>query len=321
MESRAHYTIVGLFVLLLATGAVLFTLWMGRYGERRIEYKKYYTYMSESISGLPKGGDVKYMGVEIGKVSNIYIDPQDPTYIRLTLRLPTRFVVREGMYTTLKLAGITGIAYVEIDGGRPDEPPLTASEGKIPVIPSRPSALSKLGDTLPEVAVNIDETFKRINKILDDGTIARIQHTIARLDRASESLEDLLGERNRHNLQVTLENLAEASKETGRIYAAADAIKAAADMLKQEGNGTLLSIRQSADTFTQMNRDLDERIKAGELDLRSALLPTLKEADRLILGTRSLIYELQESVSELRQSPRDLFFKESEPLPGPGERR
>ena len=320
MESRAHYTVVGLFVILLSAAAVLFTLWMGRYGERRIEYKKYYTYMAESISGLPKGGDVKYMGVEVGKVTQIYIDPKNPTYIRLTLQLPADFIVREGMYTTLKLAGITGIAYVEIDGGRPDEPPLKAPKGKIPVIPSRPSALSKLGDTLPEAAVNIDETFKRINKLLDDKTITRIQSTIARLQKASEGLEALVNETNRKNLQTTLKNLAKASGEIDRVYSAADAIKAAALSLSSEGNGTLAAVRRSADAVTKLSDDLKSRIDAGEWDLKGTLQPTLRQTRQLLLQTQSLIELLKEDARMIKESPRDLLFKEAKPLPGPGEK-
>ena len=84
MESRPSYTLVGLFVLLLAAGAVFFALWMGKFSERKKIYRDYYTYMFESVSGLPKNGAVKFMGVEIGKVSDIHINSNDPTRIRLS---------------------------------------------------------------------------------------------------------------------------------------------------------------------------------------------------------------------------------------------
>ncbi len=319
MESRPSYTIVGLFVLLLTAGAVFFALWMGKFSERKKEYREYYTYMFESVSGLPKDGSVKYMGVEIGKVSDIHIDSNDPTHVRLTLRLPADFVVQEGMYTQLKLAGVTGIAYVEINGGRSGAKPIAIEKGKIPVIPSRPSALSKLGDALPGVAVNMAESFKRINSVLTEKTIEHLNRIAAHLDESTARLSEILNPRNAENVRTLLQNLADASRQLEKLYETSDAIKNAAERIGQESNVTLQSVKESADAFAQMSRDLDTRIAAGQLDLRSALQPTLLETRRLLQSTRALVYELEEEISQLRQSPRDLLFKESEPLPGPGE--
>ena len=319
MESRPSYTVVGLFVLLLSAGAVLFALWMGQFDERKRKYREYYTYMFESVSGLPKDGAVKYMGVEIGKVSEIHIDSADPTHVRLTLRLPADFVVREGMYTQLKLAGVTGIAYVEISGGRAGARPIAVEKGKIPVIPSRPSPLSELGDALPEMAVNMADSFKRINEVLTEETIAHLNRIAAHLDESTARLSEILSPRNAENVRTLLQNLADASRQLEKLYETSDAIKKAARQIGEESNATLRSVKESADAFARMSRDFDDRITRGEFDLSSTLRPTLMEARRLMQSTQSLVYELEEEISQLRQSPRDLFFKESEPLPGPGE--
>jgi phospholipid/cholesterol/gamma-HCH transport system substrate-binding protein len=320
MESRTHYVVVGIFVLLFGIGAVFFGLWMGKLDPRKIRHVDYYTYMRESVSGLPQDGDVKYMGVKIGKVKEIYIDPSNPTYVRLTLELPASFIVREGMYTVLKLAGITGIAYVEIVGGRPDAKIIKREKGKIPVIPSKPSALSKLSDSLPEVTVNVAEAFDRINRLLDKETIEKIQRTVANLERSTERLERLTSERNTEHLATILANLAEASRHLDRLYETNGAIRLAAETLRTEGNATMASIRRSAEAVEKLSLDLDRKVENGEWDLRTTLAPALAESERLLRETRTLIYELQEDARMLRESPRDLLFKESAPLPGPGER-
>jgi len=322
MESKAHYTIVGLFVLVLGAGAVFFALWMGKLSQAKVKHKLYYTYMHESVSGLPKDGDVKYMGVDIGKVTDIYIDPANPTYVRLTLQLPASFVVRRGMYAELRLTGITGITYVEISGGHPGAPALKPPPGKkIPIIPSKPSALSKLGETLPEVTVNVAEAFDRINRLLDKKTIDNLHKTVANLQSASEKLDGMLDRRNAENLAVILANLAEASKRLDRLYRAGDAVALAADEIRTDGNATLLAIRESADAVKKLSDDLARRVEAGEWDIRALLAPTLAKTDRLLRQTQSLVYDLQEDAQMLKNSPRDLLFKEAEPLPGPGEKR
>ena len=321
MESRANYVIVGLFVLLLSAGAVFFALWMGKIDEKKRSYKIYYTYMMESVSGLPKDGAVKYMGVEIGKVKNIYVDSKDPTRVRLTLRIPADFIVRRGMYTQLKLEGITGIAYVEISGGKIGAKPIETEPGKVPVIPSKPSALTKLGDALPEVAINVAEAFDRINKTLTDETIGHIRETIANLDASTRRLEKIMSDQNAEHIQTLLSNLAKASDRLQSLYETSDAVRLAADNLRVEGNRTMASIVESANAVKELSALLKERIEAGDLDMRLILHDTLAETDRLLRSAQSLVYELQENSQMFKNSPRDLFFKESEPLLGPGEKR
>ncbi|WP_456383784.1 MlaD family protein [Hydrogenimonas sp.] len=321
MESRANYIFVGLFVLLLGTGALLFALWMGKIDEKKRSFSRYYTYLMESVSGLPKNGAVKYMGVEIGKVEEIYVDSKDPTRVRLTLRIPSDFIVRRGMYTQLKLEGITGIAYVEISGGKIGAKPIETEPGRIPVIPSKPSALTKLGDALPEVAINMAEAFDRLNKTLTDETISHIHQTVAHLDASIRRLERIMSDENREHIRTLLENLAKASENLRKLYATGDAVRLAADTLRVEGNRTMVSITKSADALATLSRRLTEKIEAGDLDLRLVFHDTLAETDRLLRSVQSLVYELQEDSRMFRNSPRDLFFKESEPLLGPGERQ
>ncbi|WP_201353025.1 MlaD family protein [Hydrogenimonas urashimensis] len=320
MESRPSYTLVGLFVLLLAAGAVFFALWMGKFSERKKIYRDYYTYMFESVSGLPKNGAVKFMGVEIGKVSDIHINSNDPTRIRLTLRLPADFVVREGMYTQLKLEGVTGIAYVDISGGRAGAKPIEMEKGRIPIIPSKPSALTKLGDALPKVAVNMADAFERINKILSEDTIEHLNGIVANLDASTRRLKSLISERNTRNIRRLLQNLADASERLEKLYEASDAVKAAALKLTDDGNRTMRAIQESAEAFRRMSDTFTRHLDEGQFDFQSMLNPTITRADALLETTQSLLYELEEEIGQLRQSPRDLLFKESRPLLGPGER-
>jgi phospholipid/cholesterol/gamma-HCH transport system substrate-binding protein len=76
MEGRINYTIVGLFVILLLAGLIAFTYWLCKYGGKQ-EYDLYYVYMSESVSGLSPDVSVKYMGVDVGTVEHIGINPRD----------------------------------------------------------------------------------------------------------------------------------------------------------------------------------------------------------------------------------------------------
>ena len=67
----------------------------------------------------------------------------------------------------LKLKGITGVVFIELNGGAPDAKTLVAAtpEGQIPEIPSEKSTLSAMLDQLPQVI----EKFSAIEDQAEEG--------------------------------------------------------------------------------------------------------------------------------------------------------
>ncbi len=318
MESRASYTIVGLFIFLLGAGTILFALWMGKYSNKK-EYAYYYTYMKESVAGLPSDGAVKYMGVNIGKVKEIHIDPDDPTRIRLLLQIPKDIPIREGMYATLNFTGITGIAYIEIIGGKKGAPVIKSPSGKIPVIPSKPSTLAQIGTSVNDLTVQISKALDRLNNAFSEENIKHFNNTMTNIDHSTYSLNRILNEKNIENINTLLHNLTEASKKSDEIFEMVRAVRKAAINIGNEGNRTLVSLKDSAYTFKELNKLIIDRIKKGDLDIRRLLQQTLAQSNALLRASQTLIYQLQEDALMIKNSPRDLFFKEAEPNPGPGE--
>ncbi len=319
MESRANYIIVGAFILLLGFGAIGFALWMGNYSNHK-EYAYYYTYMHESVAGLPPDGSVKYMGVDIGKVKEIHIDPDDPTRIRIKLQLPKDFPVRKGMYATLKFTGITGIAYIEIVGGKRNAPLIKAEKDKIPVIPSKPSILARLGTSVSDVVAKITTSLDKISSFLNTSNMDRLENTLKNIEASSKSLEKIMSEKNAKNIDTLLANLADASKRSDEIFKAVKAIQATTEDIGREGNKTLLSVQESAISFKHLSETLTEKLEKGDLNIRQLLQRTLAQSNQLMRASQTLIYQLQEDAELIKNSPRDLFFKEAEPTLGPGER-
>ncbi len=320
MESRTSYTIVGLFVFLLGAGAVAFALWMGKYNNKK-EFAYYYTYMKESVAGLPPDGAVKYMGVNIGKVKEIHIDPNDPTRVRLLLQIPKDIPIREGMYATLNFTGITGIAYIEIIGGKKGAPVIKSEPGKIPVIPSKPSTLAQIGTSVSDLAVQISKALDRLNNAFSEENIKHFNDMMSNLDRSSESLKKILSDKNAENIETLLSSLADASKKSERLFEAVDVIRRTTLDLGAEGNRTLVSLQRSADSFKELNLKLMKQIEDGDLNIRQLLQKTIAESNALIRASKALVYQLQEDALMIKNSPRDLFFKEAEPTLGPGEKQ
>ena len=76
MKAKTSYALVGLFVLLLSTAFIAALLWLTTGGPPK-DYDFYVVYMTESVSGLSVDAPVKYKGVNVGRVRDIRLDPEE----------------------------------------------------------------------------------------------------------------------------------------------------------------------------------------------------------------------------------------------------
>ena len=75
MDRDANYVAVGAFVLLVIAMAVSFVFWYTEQRDKRT-YERYEIYFPGTVSGLSAGSPVRYLGVDVGKVVRIMIDPR-----------------------------------------------------------------------------------------------------------------------------------------------------------------------------------------------------------------------------------------------------
>ncbi len=117
MQSKAQRTRLGIFVLISSAFLLiivgLFTA--RRFFEPRDTY--YVAYSGISVSGLEVGSPVKYLGINVGSISNIRIDPEDVTTIIVRLSLDSGTPVKEDAVADIVAIGITGLKTIEIRGG------------------------------------------------------------------------------------------------------------------------------------------------------------------------------------------------------------
>ncbi|HHH14026.1 MAG TPA: MCE family protein, partial [Thiolapillus brandeum] len=123
MGSNANYAIVGLFVLLFTAGVLGFAYWLAKHGGQQ-EYDYYQVFMTESVAGLSTDASVKYRGVEVGTVSEMDLNPDNPEEVRLVLKIRRGTPVKTDTRATLKFYGITGLAFIELQGTSRDAPRL-----------------------------------------------------------------------------------------------------------------------------------------------------------------------------------------------------
>ena len=168
MESDKHFFIEGLFIVGGSIAAALFAIWLVGTGHR--DDVLYRIHFAESVSGLTIGDPVKFRGVDVGTVKAIVLDPTDPRLVQVDIRLRKEAPVKTDTKATLKLKGITGVIFIELNGGNPSAPTLLAStrEGQIPEIPSEKGTLTAILEMLPKLLEKFSSIENQVKNVVTD---------------------------------------------------------------------------------------------------------------------------------------------------------
>ena len=307
MSGRAGYTMVGLFVVVLSIALVGGVLWLsaGRIGQ---EYDDYVVYMQESVSGLSRDSSVKFYGVDVGRVREIALGPTEQDRVRLLLQIDAGTPIRTDTVATMEVQGLTGLAYINLLGGRGDAPPLVAGPGEdYPVIGSRPSLWGRLDRSLGELVDNLIEASRRLKTLLSDENQAHIASTLQKLDEFSIALAgraDTLGaivDDAADTLNATRAAAVQLPELIGQFQNTAAEMEVMAAELGKAG----IAVRRAADN--------------GEEQLQRFGGETIPEINALVRELRVGASNLRRFSENLQRDPAVLIRGASPGRPGPGE--
>jgi phospholipid/cholesterol/gamma-HCH transport system substrate-binding protein len=168
MESDKHYFIEGLFVIVLSVAMAFAFVWFSRTGNK--DDVLYRIHFAESVSGLTLGDPVKYLGVDVGTVKAMSLDPADPNRVQVDVQLHKDTPVKTDTKATLKIKGLTGVYFIELNGGKADAQTLVAvtPPGEIPEIPTEKGALTTLMEQLPKVIAKFSTIEDQTKKVVSD---------------------------------------------------------------------------------------------------------------------------------------------------------
>ena len=163
METRANYAIVGFFTLLVMVSAFGFVYWMARYGGAG-EPVRLVVRIPGSANGLSIGSPVRFNGIAIGTVRGLAIDRDSPNFVIAQTDVSADAPVYTDTRAALEIQGLTGSAYIELQGGTPtnDNILLNAiAADTSAVIEADPSGVTNLLATA-------DEILKRTNRVVGE---------------------------------------------------------------------------------------------------------------------------------------------------------
>lgn len=308
MDDKVNYTLVGAFVLVLGAALVVAVLWLAAGISTKKKYEPYQAIITESVAGLSVAAPVKYLGVDVGKVGEIVIDPENSRRVRVRFQIERGTPIKEDTEAVLKSQGLTGIAYVELSGGSAESPPLVPSgDGSIPTIRSKPSLSARLEDVLTSGVANLEKTADNLNAVLDADNRATFTQILVDTGRLVHALSAQQATMTKAiaDAATTSGNAARASERLvpviERVGTAADAVSRMADELNRTSTGAHRTIDVATGAI--------ERFGNG----------TLPEVDRLTIELDALARSLRTLSEQTTRSPSSLLLGAPRRSPGPGE--
>jgi len=317
MYSRVNYTIVGIFVLLFGAGLVWFAFWLAKYGVQH-EYDTYKLFMTESVDGLSKDSVVRLRGVDIGRVSEIRIDPENIEHIEVFLKIKHGVPIKEDMVAHTSMLGITGLLSIEIEGGTNKAKNLKTKDNPIPVIPTSPSWLYKTKKGLGSLAIRLEDLAEKMQKLMSKENLENIEEILENAkivtEKASLFEEKAIVELQELNTTLAVYRTSMANIDRNFESATKD-FRVLKNDFSDITNAALPAIDKLMKTTGNFNRvtlKVEKSLDRGDYNIKKIFEPVLIE-----IGIVS--EQVNDLANELHESPSDLFFKARKVRRGPGE--
>jgi phospholipid/cholesterol/gamma-HCH transport system substrate-binding protein len=304
MERDANYVAVGAFVLLVLAMGVLFVYWYSDSREQH-DFHRYEVYFDGSVSGLAVGGQVRYLGVDVGRVVAIRLDRRAADRVQIIVDIDGSTPISNRTLAQLSLQGVTGLLFIDLFQSQQGAPPerlmdQVASE-QYPVIRSVRSNFDLFLSGLPKVAAQIGELATRGNKLLSNDNLAGVNRMVASLDRATAALPQAA--RDASELIAELRAATDASR---ALIAQINTTTAAAgpDLV-----AALARLRTSADNLASASEQLDGILKEDRGALHGFAQESLPQLDALLRDSREAARDISLLSKSLRENPARVLYQ------------
>lgn len=291
METKAHHVLIGAFTLVVVALLLLFALWLGKTSLNR-QYSYYDIVFTEAVTGLSKGSPVQYNGIQIGEVSQLKLDPNDPRKVLARIQVAADTPIKMDTRAKLGLLGLTGVAFVQLTGGAPSSQPLMPSPADpVPVIKSESSALTKLLASGGDVMTSLNGILDRLAKLVSEQNVERLNHTLENIDQTTTALAAERG-----NLQTLITQAAAASQQLSETLAGANQlVNGPGKQTMERASAAMASLQKTTATLNQVLADNQGSLQSG---LRGVdqIGPALREL-------RSTLRDIHRITNQLQANP------------------
>ena len=289
METRANYAIVGFFTLVVMLSAFGFVYWMARFGNTG-ETAPLVVRIPGSANGLSNGSAVRFNGIPYGVIRNIRIDPDSPDFVIAETTVRADAPIYTDTRAALEIQGLTGSAYIELQGGSPSNPNILSRArelNQVASIDADPSGVTNLLATADDILNRANRVIGEVEGFIKDArsplteTLKNTEVFTAALRDNADGVDDFL---------ATVASLSETIKAlSGRIDTALGSAERLLDSVDAEKIDRILAnVDKATADVANASGDITKTLEsfskaAGSLErLASDAGSSLDKVDKII---------------------------------------
>jgi phospholipid/cholesterol/gamma-HCH transport system substrate-binding protein len=304
VEREANYLAVGGFVLLVLVMGVLFVYWYSASSDHRF-YVRYEIYFDGSVSGLSDGGQVRYLGVDVGRVIRIRIDPRAANRVQVIAAIDATTPISERTLAQLSLQGVTGLLYIDLEQQRTDDTGRRILAGvpseRYQVIRSAHSDFDLFLSSLPTLTVRLNELVDRSSRLLSDRNIASVERLVANLDQAAARLPHTSG-----HIDTLVDELRSTVNDAHRLITD---LHAATQTASVDFVAAVQKLRATSDNLERASGSLDAFVAENRDQLSGFVRGGLPQIELLLRDSRAAAQEIRDLSRSLRDNPSQLLYQ------------
>ncbi len=291
METKANFVLIGSFTLLVILAGLGFFVWLAK-----VQINKTYTQydiLFDQVSGLDQSSSVTFNGVNVGKVLTIALDRANGSLVRVRIEVAASTPIRVGTEATVASQGVTGVAYVGLEGGAPNAIALTPDPlTGVAEIPSKPTVVQGLLADAPDLLAQAISVLNDMGEFTTPENAQNVTHILTNFTNASDKLDAIMDE-----LAKASANFSTASDRISAFSTNLDGLAAQADATLTEAHGAVTDARSvlgHIDRFAEKGLPQITSLSAQALrlvaDLSALTAEIRRDPTRFFLGNRTPDY-------------------------------
>jgi phospholipid/cholesterol/gamma-HCH transport system substrate-binding protein len=301
MDRDANYVAVGAFVLLVIAMAVSFVFWYTDQQDKRT-YQRYEIYFPGSVSGLTAGSPVRYLGVDVGRVVRIMLDPQQRKTVQVIVDIDSTAPIDDRTRASLSLQGVTGLLFIDLEQDPKAESTGVLAQGqRYPMIRSRRSDFDVLLSNLPALTTHLVELANHFNEIFSDENVRGLKATLENVRVASERLPDTVRE--------AQQLLVEVRRTTQEVQGTVTELRGLIAEGSPDLEAAFANIRQISDNLAKTTTRLNNFVAENEPGYSRFSKQSLPEFEQLLRESRQAVRDFRDLSRSLKQNPSQLIYE------------
>ncbi|MFC1539054.1 MlaD family protein [Candidatus Latescibacterota bacterium] len=278
---------IRLSIFLIASTSILLLFFILLVGNRLLKRMDtyYVIYEDISVTGLEPGAAVKLQGVQVGRVSSLTVI--DAASIMVEIEIERGTPIKENTEAILTLVGITGLKFIELQGGTSDAEQLEVGD----TIIAGQSLFENITGQAEIILSKLEQVLNNLNKITGPETAESFNLAIHSIASLSSELDTLFTD-NRTSMTNTLNNIETVMENLSSTSVKLDSTMTAINTAIQSGE-----LKNTVSNIEHISQSISTQLDSLKLAETSEELRTLlKSTDKMIVNYDALATRARDDI-------------------------